>query len=128
MRERWDMTDQRETEDSSEANDAHDPTDSTEAAEPIDPNDRTDPTEPIESKDPLEQIDRNESVDHSDHLEDDPVGLFTRRSSHRRRPRVLVEDDRLVPVEQDPVGQVGPHGPGEDRGLEVAALAGQIRD
>ena len=74
LRDLWDMTDQRDTEERSEPTDAHDPTDSSDNAEPIDPTDRNDPTEPIDSTEPFEPIDSRESVDQSDHLEDDRLG------------------------------------------------------
>ena len=77
----YDISDQRERDESAEPIDANEPIEQTDSNEPAEPIERTDPAEPIDKIDPFEPIDSREFSDHSDQRERE---LTINRVSHRQ--------------------------------------------
>jgi hypothetical protein len=68
--DRCDISDQRDSEESTEPADSHEPIEKNDSAEPTLPMEANDPTLPMDRTEPVEAIDSTLSSDHSDHRED----------------------------------------------------------
>jgi hypothetical protein len=68
--DRCDISDQRDSEESTEPADSHEPIENIDSAEPTLPIEANDPTLPMDSTEPVDAIDSTLSCDHSDHRED----------------------------------------------------------